>query len=173
VSGSVWKFLLDGNGGVNAVLHILGFGSVNWLSSPHLANWAVAGITAWASIPFSILVIRGGMLGVSPDLIEAAAMDGAGYWRIQLRIVIPQIRPTLGILSILVVLYALRSFDFIYVMTSGGPGNVTTTLPYLAYQNAFTSFNLSTGAAVALLSMVVVAIIAVPYVLGIMRSERT
>jgi ABC-type sugar transport system permease subunit len=171
VSGSVWKFLLDGNGAINAVLHSIGIQPVNWLSSPHLAAWSVAGVAAWASIPFSILIIRGGMLGVSPDLIDAAAIDGAGYWRTQFRIVIPQIKPTLGILSILVVLYAFRSFDFVYVMTSGGPGNVTTTLPYLAYQSAFTTFNWSVGAAVALLSMVVVAVLAVPYVLGVTREE--
>jgi ABC-type sugar transport system permease subunit len=171
VSGSVWKFLLDGNGAVNSVLASVGIGPVNWLSSPHLAVWSVAGVAAWASVPFSILIIRGGMLGVSPSLIEAAAIDGAGYWRTQFRIVIPQIKPTLGVLAILVVLYAFRSFDFVYVLTSGGPGNVTTTLPYLAYQSAFTSYNWSIGAAVALLSMVVVAVLAVPYVWGVTRED--
>ena len=82
-------------------------------------------------------------------------------------------QPTLGVLAILVVLYAFRSFDFVYVLTSGGPGTVTTTLPYLAYQSAFTSYNWSIGAAVALLSMVVVAVLAVPYVWGVTREENS
>jgi multiple sugar transport system permease protein len=171
VSGSVWKFLLDGSGGVNSLLGLVGVQPVNWLSSPDLAVWSVAGVAAWASLPFSILIIRGGMLGVNPELTEAAAIDGAGYWRVQRSIVVPQIWPTLEILSILVVLYAFRSFDFVYVLTSGGPGTVTTTLPYLAYSNAFTTYNWSAGAAVALLSMVVVLLLAVPYIIGVRTRE--
>ena len=147
--------------------------TLNRLSSTQLAIWYVAGVAAWASLPFSVLIIRGGMLGVNHDLLEAAAIDGAGYWRTQLGVVVPQIMPTLEILSILVVLYAFRSFDFVYVLTSGGPGTETTTLPYLAYATAFTSYDWSEGAAVAVLSMVVVVILAVPYIIGVRTREVT
>lgn len=173
VSGSVWKFLLDDQGAINSILQWVGLPAVNWLSSPHVAAWSVAGVAAWASIPFSILIIRGAMLNVSVEVLEAAAIDGAGYWRTQARIVLPLLAPTIRVLSILLVIYAFRSFDFVFVMTSGGPGTATTTLPYLAYESAFTDNSWSVGAAVAVLSMSVVVVLAIPYVLGVLREERT
>ena len=172
VSGSVWKFLLDDDGAINAILRSAGLPAVNWLSSPHIAAWSVAAVAAWASTPFAILIMRAAMLNVSVEVLEAAAVDGAGYWRTQASIVLPLLAPTIATLSIILVLYAFRSFDFVFVMTSGGPGNATTTLPYLAYESAFTNNSWSAGAAVALLSMSVVIVLAVPYIMGVLREER-
>jgi multiple sugar transport system permease protein len=171
VSGSTWKFLLDDSGPVNAALASTGMAPVSWLSSPQLALWSVAFIIAWAALPFSILVIRGGLLGVPHELLEAAALDGAGYWRTQLQVVLPLLRPTLGILGVLTVLYAFKSFDFFYVTTKGGPGTTTNTLPVLSYNEAFSRFEMSTGATVAIIAMLVVLLFAVPYVRGIRAEE--
>lgn len=171
VSGSTWKFLLDDSGPVNTAIGALGLSPVSWLSSPDLALFSISAIIAWAALPFSILVIRGGLLGVPPELLEAAALDGAGFWRTQLRVVVPLLRPTLGILAILTVLYAFKSFDFFYVTTQGGPGTTTTTLPVLSYQLAFNDFQMSEGATVALIAMLAVAIFAVPYVRAVRREE--
>ena len=172
VSGSAFKFLLDDRGPVNSALGALGVPAVSWLSSPDLALWSVTAIIAWAALPFSVLVIRGALLAVPIDLLEAAALDGAGYWRTQMRIVLPQIRPTLGILAILTVLYAFKSFDFFYVTTKGGPGTTTNTLPVLAYNTAFSGFEMSTGATIALVSMLAVALFAVPYIRAVRREEH-
>lgn len=171
VSGSVWKFLLAGNGAVNAVLGVVGIDSVDWLSSPQLAIWSVSLVAAWASLPFAILIIHGGMLGVPQDVLEAARIDGAGYVRMSRHVVIPILRPTLMVLTVLVILYAFRSFDFVYVMTLGGPGTATTTLPYLAYDTAFKTYEFGVASGVALISMLVVVILSIPYVLGV-RSEE-
>jgi ABC-type sugar transport system permease subunit len=171
VSGSVWKFLLDDSGAINAVLGVVGLGPVPWLSSPSLALWTVTAVIAWASLPFSTLILRGGMLAVSRDIIEAAAIDGAGYWRTQWSIVVPLLRPTMWILAILTVLYAFKSFDFFYVMTQGGPGTATNTLPVLSYYTAFSNFDMSTGATVAVVSMMIVAVLSIPYIRGIQRED--
>lgn len=171
VSASVWKFVLNPDGAANSILHTFGLPDVDWLSDPSLAIWVVAAVAGWASIPFATLVIRGGLIGIPQDVLEAAAIDGAGYWRSQWRIVIPSIRPTLGILTILTILYAFRGFDFIYVLTNGGPGTSTITLPYLAYQNAFVDYSWSIAAAIALLTMAVVVLLAVPYVSGVRKEE--
>ena len=171
VSGSVWKFLLDDSGAVNALLGLVGIGPISWLSSPNLALWSVTAVIAWAALPFSALILRGGLLAVPPETVEAAAIDGAGYWRTQLSIVIPLLRPTMWILAILTVLYAFKSFDFFYVMTQGGPGTTTSTLPVLSYYTAFTNFEMSVGASVAVVSMIIVAVLSVPYVRGIQREE--
>jgi len=168
VTSSVWKFLLDNDGLFNSVLKAVGLPLVGWLSSPDLAIWSVAIVLAWAGLPFSVMVIRGAMLAISPEITEAAAIDGAGFWRTQFSIVFPQLRPTLWILAVLTVLYGFKSFDFIYVLTKGGPGTTSSTLPVLAYFSAFNGFNWSIGAAIAVLTIIVVAIVAIPY----MRSVR-
>lgn len=171
VSGSVWKFLLDDSGGVNAALNAVGLPAVSWLSSPTLALWTVTAVIAWAALPFSILILRGGMLSVPRDVVEAAAIDGAGYWRTQVAIVLPLLRTTMWILAILTVLYAFKSFDFFYVMTQGGPGTTTNTLPVMSYYTAFSNFDMSTGATVAVVSMTVVAVLSVPYIRAIRRED--
>ena len=170
VSGSVWKFILDDSGAVNGILGLVGIPAVSWLSSPSLALWAVAGVIAWASLPFSTLILRGGLLAIPTEVVEAAAIDGAGYWRTQIQIVLPLLRPTMWILAILTILYAFKSFDFFYVLTKGGPGTVTNTLPVQSYNSAFMNFEMSTGATVAVISMLFVVLIAIPYVRSI-RSE--
>ncbi|MQA77700.1 MAG: ABC transporter permease subunit [Streptosporangiales bacterium] len=172
VSGSVWKFLLDDSGGVNAMLQAVGLPPVSWLSSPTLALWTVTAVIAWAALPFSALILRGGMLAVPRDLIEAAAIDGAGYWRTQVSIVLPLLRSTMWILGILTVLYAFKSFDFFYVMTQGGPGTTTNTLPVLSYYTAFSNFDMSTGATVAVVSMAIVVVLSVPYIRALRREAN-
>jgi multiple sugar transport system permease protein len=172
VSGSVWKFLLNDTGTINAMLTAVGLPAVHWLSSPTLALWSVSGVVAWAALPFSALILRGGLLAIPTEVVEAAAIDGAGYWRTQFQIVLPLLRPTMWILGILTVLYAFKSFDFFYILTQGGPGTATNTLPVLSYYTAFTNFDMSIGATIAVIAMLIVGIFAIPYVRGI-RTETT
>ncbi len=173
VSGSVWKFILAGDGAVNALLGLVGVDRVDWLSDPRLALWSVSLVAAWASLPFAILILRGGLLSIPTEVLEAAAIDGAGPVRRAVSVVIPLLRPTLMVLVILIVLYAFRSFDFVYVMTSGGPGTSTTTLPFLAYQEAFKTYSFGTGGAIAGVAMLVVVLLAIPYVIGVRREEES
>lgn len=170
VSGSVWKFLFDSDGLINSWLSMVKLGPVDWLSSPQLAIWSVAMVLAWAGLPFSIMVVRAAMLGVSPEILEAAAIDGAGFWRTQRSIMFPQLRPTLWILGVLTVIYAFKSFDFIFVLTKGGPGTSSSTLPVLAYFSAFSGFNWSNGATIAVLAMIVVAVVSVPYMRSVQKE---
>lgn len=172
VSGSVWKFLLVTNGPVNGLLGEFGVKPINWLASPDLALLSVGLVTNWAALPFATLVLRGGMLSVPRDTIEAAEVDGARYWQVQLRVVLPQMKATVSILAVLAVLYSFQGFNFIFALTSGGPGTATSNIPFLAYQQAFATFELSSGGAIALLAMVVIVALAVPYVLIARREEH-
>lgn len=172
VSGSVWKFLLDDRGAVNALLRLAGGPGVNWLSEPDLALWSVSAVIAWAALPFSALVLRGGLLAIPQEVVEAAQLDGAGFWRIQARIVLPLLRPTMAILSILTVVYAFKSFDFVFVLTRGGPGTATSTLPVASYETAFSTFAMSAGSTIAVISMLFVAVVAVPYVRSLATEEE-
>lgn len=171
VSGSVWKFLLAGNGLFNTLLGLVGVDPINWLSSPTMSLWSVSLVAAWASLPFAILIIHGGLLGVPHDVMEAARIDGAGFWAMSRHVIIPILRPTLTVLTVLILLYAFRSFDFVYVMTAGGPGTATTTLPYLAYETAFKTYQFGTASAIALISMGLVFILAIPYIHSVRKEN--
>lgn len=171
-SGSVWKFLLDSDGFVNSVLKLIGLPAVGWLSSPDLVLWSIGFVLSWSALPFAILVYRGAMLAVSGELREAAALDGARYWRTQFSVILPQITPTVWLLGILTVLYSFKSFDFIFVLTKGGPGTASSTLPVWAYFQAFTGFDLSSGATIAVIAMIIVVVLTIPYV-RLVRKEAS
>jgi multiple sugar transport system permease protein len=113
--------------------------------------------------PFSALVFRAALLDIPSDLIEQASVDGASRAQRFFTVTVPLLRPTTLVLASLIVVYAFKSFDFIYVMTLGGPGTASSTLPYLGWSLAFTTFEYSQGAAVAVISMAVVSIFAIFY----------
>lgn len=166
VNGSIWKFLLADQGLLNTLLRGTGLtqAGVPFLYDPHFALISVALVNSWAVIPFNALVFRAGLLNIDPEVLEAASMDGATKWQEIRHILIPSARPTAIILTILTIVYAFRSFDFIYVMTSGGPGTATTTLPFLSYSQAFVQHDYGVGSATAVLSLLIVAVLAVVYV---------
>lgn len=171
VLGSLWKFLLLREGTLNAALQTLGVlrAPILWLTREHLVLISVALVNAWAVIPFITLVYRAALLNLPGDLQEAAAMDGVRPWRRFVWITFPLLMPATLILSILTVVYAFRSFDFIYVMSSGGPGVASTTLPFLSYKLSFMLYKFGYGAAVAVLTIVFVLVMA-PLYLRTMRN---
>lgn len=173
INGSIWKFLLGENGLVNEILTGTGIRteSVGFLYDPALALWSVALVNAWAVIPFNALIFRATLLSVDGSVLEAAEVDGARPWHRTRYILAPHARSAATVLTVLTIVYAFRSFDFIYVMTAGGPGTASTTLPYLAYVQAFATLDYGSGAATALLSLVVVIIFALIYARDVRRNE--
>lgn len=171
VNGSIWKFLLADQGLINTLLRATGITQegVPFLYDNRFALLSVAIVNAWAVIPFNALVFRSALLGIDPEILEAASVDGASRWQEVRHILVPAARPTAVILAILTVVYAFRSFDFIYVMTAGGPGDATATLPYLSYSQAFVQHDYGLGSATGIIALVIVAVLAVVYV----RSTRS
>jgi multiple sugar transport system permease protein len=169
VTGTIWRFMLLNNGFLNQLLRWVGASPVEWLSSSSVALWGVLIAVAWASLPFCALVIRGGLMSIPEETLEAATMDGAGWLATTIQIVLPQMRNTIGTLAVLIITYGFgTSFAFIEVMTAGGPGTATTTLPVLGYSDSFQTFNFGPGAAIALLSMAIVVALSV----GLFRLSR-
>ncbi len=171
VNGNIWRFLFAPDGAVNRGLGLVGIDPVNWLGDPFLALVTLSFIACWASLPFSVMIYRAALLAIPNEVFDAGAVDGASVWQIRLRIVIPLLRPTILILAILNLMYGFRSFEYVYVVTSGGPGDATTTLPYLAYREAFQKFDFSAGAVVAILGMLAVALLGLAYLRAIRREE--
>lgn len=174
IIGSLWKFLLASDGTVSTVLQSLGLaeGPIPFLSQPVTSLAAIIVVSLWVGIPFAALVIKSAMLDVPADVMEAARVDGASPIRSFLLIVLPMIRPTLLILAVLSVVGAFKAFDFIYVMTSGGPGTSSSTIPYLGYLTAFQSYLFGRASAISVVAMVIVLALAIVYILAIRKEER-
>lgn len=173
VNGSVWKFLLNDDGLVNTLLAATGLvdGPVPFLYDQSWALMSVAFVNAFVVVPFNALVYRAALLGISVEVFEAAALDGASRWQEIRHIMLPGIRPTSLVLLVLTLVYGFRSFDFIYVMTFGGPGTATNTLPFLGYLQAFARYDFGLGAATSVLTVAGVLVLAVVYSRSIRREE--
>lgn len=174
VNGSVWKFLFAEDGLINtlALLTPLRSEPIPFLYDPTWALISVSLVTTWAVIPFNALVFRAALLGISPDIFEAAALDGANRWQEIRHIMIPAAKPTALVLLVLTIVYGFRSFDFIYVMTYGGPGTATNTLPFLGYLQAFSRYDFGLGASTSVIAVLLVVVLAVLYSRSILKEEK-
>jgi multiple sugar transport system permease protein len=138
VSGSTWAWMLNSeNGIVNSLLSALGIGQVNWLTSPDWALTSVIIANIWLGIPFNLVIMYAGLQNISGDLYEAAALDGANGWQRFWLVTFPLLRPVSAITLLLGLIYTLKVVDIIWVMTTGGPGNASTTLAIWSYREAF------------------------------------
>jgi multiple sugar transport system permease protein len=146
--------------------------AVFWLVDGKLPLISVALVNSWVAVPFATIVYRAALLDIPQEVLEAAAVDGAVPRQIVQYVVVPLLRPVMIVLGVLTVVYAFRSFDFIYIMTSGGPGTVSTTLPFLAYRLAFQSYQYSLGAATAVVSVLIVLVLAFVYIRQARQEER-
>ena len=173
VNGSVWKFLLGSNGLVNTLLIDLHLRSqpVPFLYDQYWALVSVAFVSSIAVIPFNALVYRAALLNIDPEVFEAAAIDGANKWQEIRHIMTPAVRPTTLVLLVLTIVYGFRGFDFIYVMTYGGPGTATNTLPFLGYLQAFVRYDFGLGASTSVITVLGVLVLAVVYARSIRREE--
>ncbi len=149
-------FFLPG-GAVDQILKPLGLGNFSWLGNPWAARWVVILALVWASFGFGMVVILSAMATVDVALYDAAAIDGASWWRRLRSITIPMISGSLQFLSVINVIYTFTSlFAFVFVITAGGPGFATTTVDYYTYITTFENGQFGYGAALALLLFLIV-----------------
>ena len=172
ISGIAWRFLLDPRGMVDNILGQFHVGPVYWLVDGHLPIISVALVNAWTVVPFATLVFRAALLDLPVETLAAAEVDGARPFQALWHIVLPLLRPTILVLAVLALVYAFKSFDFIYIMTFGGPGTASETLPFLSYRLAFQLYQYSQGAAVALITLAVVFVLAIVYTRLVRSEER-
>ena len=174
VSGTIFKWMFQSDAGIiNYGLQSVGLihGSIDWLSDPKIALWAVIVANVWIGIPFNMALLLAGLQGISASLYEAATVDGANAFNRFLRITLPLMRSTSLTVLMLGFIYTLNVFDLIYVMTGGGPVNATQVMPMYAYQVAFQQFDLGSGSAVAVLIFLVLLAASALYLYLIRREE--
>jgi len=176
--GIAWSnAILSQNGALNVLLRTIGLGGLaaNWLGSPSIALYTIAGVIAWQFIPFHTLLFQAGRRQVPPVLYEAAVMDGANDWSQFVHITLPQLRYTIVTSTTLNLIGSLTYFDLIYIMTGGGPGFATRTLSLQMYITAFQDTEIGYGCAIAVLLAVIGLVLAAVLVrvtgFGAMQSQ--
>ncbi|WP_333768399.1 carbohydrate ABC transporter permease [Streptomyces sp. IBSBF 2435] len=174
VSGTAWRWILDTDSGVlnHALLqlHLIGR-PVPWLASTHDALTAVTLVNIWVGIPFNMVILYGGLQSIPGELYEAAALDGAGGWQRFRHITLPLLRPVTAVVLTLGLIYTLKVFDVIMILTQGGPAGSSQTLTTFAYNLSFQQLEFGRGAAVGNLLIVVAVVFAVVY-LRATREQR-
>ncbi|PPS91438.1 carbohydrate ABC transporter permease [Streptomyces sp. MH60] len=158
VSASTWSWMLNSDSGiVNAVLHAVGINPVNWLTSPSWSLTSVIIANIWIGVPFNLVVLYSGLQSIPDSLYEAAALDGANAWQRFRRITFPLLRPVSAITLLLGLVYTLKVFDIIWIMTKGGPADASTTFATWSYQLGFGNALPAFGPGAAVGNLLVVA----------------
>ncbi|MFF9034938.1 carbohydrate ABC transporter permease [Streptomyces sp. NPDC014892] len=168
VAGFLLYAFFRREGTLNAVLDWLHLPTQNWLYT--LPILAVSFANVWRGTAFSMLVYSAALNEIPKEITEAAEMDGAGGWRRMWHITLPMIRRSIGTNLMLITLQTLSVFGLIWVMTRGGPGGKSQTLPLFMYEEAFQKSMIGYGTAVALLLLVVGSLFSVIY-LRLLRTE--
>jgi multiple sugar transport system permease protein len=158
------------DGTLNQLLAGLGAGQPDWLYTWPMAAVVLANI--WRGTAFSMLVYRSALNDIPAEVVEAAQMDGAGGWQRLAFITLPMIRNSIATNLMLITLQTLAVFTLIWVMTAGGPANSSTTLPVLAYQEAFKFGDIGYGTAVASVLLLIGAVFGVGYIRLLREGKR-
>jgi len=158
----IWRAMFNPIfGALNALIGQLGFSTQDlvWLGDPTSALWCIVLVNVWAGIPFFTITNLAGLKSIDPELYDAAAVDGANAWQRFRYITLPGLQYTLIVSTLLSTIFTMNSFGTIYLLTSGGPLTATRVLGILTYERGFNAKDFGSGAAVALITLPIFAII--------------
>jgi multiple sugar transport system permease protein len=153
------------------VNHLLGGARLNWLGDPALALPAVVLADVWRTMPFVAVLAYARLLGIAPEVYEAARIDGAGRLATFTRVTLPLLRQVLLVAVLFRTLDALRAFDLMFVLTGGGPAGATETLTVYAYRALFQMLQFGFGSALGVVVFALVMAVAWLYVRFLDRAE--
>jgi multiple sugar transport system permease protein len=162
VAGATWSLMLDNRfGPINQIIGWFAGEEVAllWTIHPKLVYPSILVAEIWQWTPFMFLLLLAALSAVDRSQLEAAAIDGAGYWRTFFRIVLPAIWPVMAIAILIRGLDLFRLFDIVWALTKGGPGTMTETISMFTYVKGFQQFDTSFTAAVALMIIVLLTIV--------------
>jgi sorbitol/mannitol transport system permease protein len=135
-----------------------GLGRVDWVNQFPMAS--VVAVEVWRWTPFMMLIILAGLQSQNPEVLEAARVDGATAFQVFRRITLPLVRPFIELGALLGSLFVVQTFDSIFMLTHGGPGEDTTNIPFLLYLVAFQGFNIGQASAIGVVAVILTTIIA-------------
>jgi multiple sugar transport system permease protein len=166
----------DTFGPLNHLIRLLTGGSVSgplWLADKEVALYSIMLADTWQWTPFMVLIVLAGLQSVPPQLVEAAEVDGAGYWQTFWRVSVPTMLPIIGIAVLIRAMDAFNksTFDLVYMLTGGGPGSSTETAALYTYLNGFKFFSMGYTAAIAVIQLIVIVIVATLFLQVLMRQR--
>jgi len=171
----MWRWIYDPNTGVlNDILIYLSIvkAAVPWLADPNVAIYAIIATLTWQGFPFFAVMILAGLQGIPKSQYEAASIDGASPWRQFLHITLPGIAPVLATAGLLRVIWVANSMDVIFVMTGGGPGYATYTLPLYAFIKARQNLDFGYGTSIAVTFTIFLGAFVAVYLARTMREVQ-
>ncbi len=144
-----------------------------WLGIPHLAMGSVIAVHVWRLLPLATVILLGGLSSIPQDIHDAAAVDGAGFWRHVFQITIPLVRPIILVALLFGIVFAFTDMIVIFVLTRGGPYDTTQVLASLAFFTGVQAGDIAEGAAVALFLFPLLLAAAIIFLRVARRSEVT
>jgi multiple sugar transport system permease protein len=171
VAAVIWRLIYNPEFGVlNGMLRQLGLHTANltWTSGRLTAMPSVILVDVWEWTPFLFLLLSAGLQAIPAEPVEAARVDGAGYWQTLRDVILPLLKPTILLALLLRLMDLLRIFDQIFILTQGGPGSATETMSLYIYRTAFRFSNFGYAAAMSFVGLVVTMLAA----RGLMRLMK-
>ena len=173
VATTAWRFMLrEPNGFINQAFHLFGLPTVRWLTTPSMALVSVIIVNIWIGIAFNMVLLHSGLQSIPAERLEAATVDGAGYWRRVYHVMLPALRPVMAIVFTLGFVYTLKQFDIVWTLTQGGPGNGSQLLSTWSYTQAFVHNQYGSGAAIIDFLFVASTVIIILYSIWTGRRAR-
>ena len=174
VTGTAWKWFLDPGIGLEKVMHLWGWESFHftWIKSNTMAIYTIVIAAVWQTSGFVMAMFLAGLRGIDNEILKAAQIDGASNWQLYRRIVIPLLRP--AFLSAFVILshLAIKSYDLVIALTGGGPGRATEMPATFMYSYTFTRNEMGVGASSAVIMLMTIAAIMVPYLYAELKEKK-
>lgn len=173
VTGLLGKNMFAVDGVINDLLLKTGLINqpVEWLIKGGAAMAAVIAVNCWIGIPYNMLLMTSGLTGISNDVYESAAIDGAGAWQKFRYITLPLVKPAMTAVLMLGFIYTFKAFDLMFIMTQGGPLNATDVLGTYAYNLSFKKFAFSQGAAAAIILFCCLFVVGIFYLRLISKED--
>ena len=159
-AGAIWRTIFRTDGGIiNTILEFIGVDGLNWLGSSKTALICVCVVAIWKNVGYFLVIYYAGIMGLSPELYEAAKVDGATSIQSFFKITMPLLKPINYLVITLGIIWSFQVFDLSYTMTNGGPGRSTVTLVMGIYNAAFKEYRMGYACAMAILLLIIILII--------------
>lgn len=165
VTGTAWRWVLDPSTGVQQLLRNLGWENAefDWIVDRDMAIYCVVIAGMWQASGFAMALILAGLRSVDQDLVRAAQIDGASMARIYRRVILPSIRPIFIAVVVILLQFAIKTFDLVAALTGGGPGLSTNVPAIYVYDLMFQRGQIAQGAAAAIMILLALLAVLVPY----------
>ena len=174
VTGTAWKWLLDPGIGLEHTMHLWGWESFKfgWIKDRDYAIYTLVIAAVWQSSGFVMAMFLAGLRGIDNEMMKAAQIDGASNWQLYRRIVVPLLRPAFLSAFVILAHLAIKSYDLVIALTGGGPGRATELPATFMYSYTFTRNQMGVGAASAVIMLMGVAAIMIPYIYAELKEQK-